>query len=286
VTTNHMSARSFLAGEMRRAREAKGLSRAALGEQLYVSESLVFAWEKGRIVPRPEHLRSLVDVLDFDPGIVVRILEELVSGEVSPEWTGKWLSIEARADTLLSFEHSIVPGLAQTEDYARTVLRHDRHSPIDLEERLRSRLERQRILDREDDPPMIVFMLSEQALRLPVGGPQVMHDQLRHLIELADRRHVIVQAVPLDTGYHHGFAGAFMVARFDGTELAFQDGIVTGHVLEDLAEVSLLSRIWETIRSAALPQPESLNLIAKVAEQWKSCPGESRLAAAPTVKTV
>jgi hypothetical protein len=162
----------------------------------------------------------------------------------------------------------IVPGLLQTEEYARTVLKYDRNSPLDVEERLRTRLERQRIFDR-DDPPTTVFIMNEHVLHQEVGGPEVMSGQLLHLVELAEQPNVIIQIVPASAGYHPGLVGAFMIAKFDGIEVAFQDGTITGHVLEDRDQVSAFSRVWENIRALALPRAASIELIAKVAEQWK-----------------
>ena len=267
MSGNNMTARAFLAKEIRHARDAKDMSRAALAAKLYVSESLVAAWESGRIVPRAEQLGQLIEVLEFGPEVISRILEDLVSGEVSPEWTGKWLTIELKAETLLSFEHSIVPGLLQTEEYASEVLKYLHNAPFDVKEVLRERMERQQKVLGCDDPPTAVFIMDEQVLRREVGGPEVMSRQLRHLVELAEQPNVIIQVVPAGTGYHPGLAGAFMIAKFDRTEIAFQDGTVTGQVLEEANQVSALTRKWENIHAAALPQAASIELIAKVAEQ-------------------
>lgn len=268
---NGMSARQFLAKEIRLAREAKRISRAALGKALFVSGELVAAGETGRSIPRPEHLAFMIRILDFRPEIVSRLLEDLVSGEVSPEWTGKWLAVEAKANTLLSVEHSIVPGLLQTEDYTREVLRHNHHSPIDIEEQVQERLRRQSaVLDRVDSP-MAVFVLDEQVLLRPVGGPKVMSDQLAHLVQVSARPKMIVHIVPAgEAGYHPGLAGAFMIARFDGTEVAYQDGTLKGHVFEDVEQVSAMSQIWENVRAVALPRAASIELIAKAVERWRS----------------
>jgi hypothetical protein len=221
-------------------------------------------------VPRAEHLDQLTGVLEFGPEVISRILEDLVTGEVSPEWTGKWLYVEKKADTLLSFEHSIVPGLLQTEDYARAVLQYLHNAPLDVEEVLRARMERQQRVLGRDDPPTAVFIMDEQALRREVGGPEVMSGQLLHLVELSGRPNVIIQVVPAGAGYHPGLAGAFMIAKFDGTEVGFADDTLKGQVIEEHDQVSTLSRAWENIRALALPQAASIELIAKVAEQWKS----------------
>lgn len=215
-------------------------------------------------------MTAMIKVLDFGPDIVCRILEDLVSSEVSPEWTGKWLAIEERANKILSFEHSIMPGLLQTEAYARAVLCHNHHSPLDVEEQVQLRLRRHAVLER-DDPPMTVFVIDEQALRRPVGGPEVMSEQLRHLLDVSTRPKVILQVIPVEgSGYHPGLVGGFMIARFDGIEVGYQDGVLQGHVLETEQQVFALSQIWENVRSLALPQAASASLLTKVAEQWAS----------------
>lgn len=269
---NRMTARAFLAKEIRRARDAhgmNGMSRQALAKKILVSESLVAAWESGRQVPRAEHITALIAILKFGPDIVERLLEDLVSGEISPEWTGKWLAIEKKANTLLSYEHSVVPGLLQSEDYARTVLQRNQHSPTAVEAEVRARLERQQILDRED-PPMTVFVLDEQVLRNGVDSAKTMNDQLLRLVELSERPNVIIQVIPRDTGYHLGRAGAFMIAKFDGMEVGYQDGVLRGEVLESQDDVYALSRTWMNIHKTALTEAASAELIARVAEEWTS----------------
>lgn len=261
---NNLTARAFLAREIRRAREAKGMSRAALCKGLFVSESLVAAWESCRVVPRPEHLNRLIGLLDFGPDIVVRILENLVAGEVTTEWTGKWLAIETEAHTLLSFEVSVVPGLLQTEAYARAVLRHNRYSPIDVEERINDRMQRQeKILDR-DYPPTTVFLIDEKALRRPVGGPEVMIDQLKHLVAMSERSDVLIQIVPVAEGDYAGLVGPFMIAKLSGADFAYRDGAPRGQVLETPGDVAALSRIWQSIHAAALSEKASVELIEGV----------------------
>jgi hypothetical protein len=153
---------------------------------------------------------------------------------------------------------------------ASAVLQYLHNAPFDVKEVLRTRMERQqRVFDRED-PPTAVFIMDEQVLRREVGGPEAMSRQLLHLIELAEQPNVIMQLVPAGTGYYPGLVGAFMIAKFDGIEIAFQDGTITGHVLEDRDQVSALTRVWENIHAVALPQAASIELIAKVVEEWKS----------------
>ncbi|MFL6052332.1 MAG: DUF5753 domain-containing protein [Actinoallomurus sp.] len=134
---------------------------------------------------------------------------------------------------------------------------------------MQERLRRQSaVLDRAD-PPMAVFVLDEQVLLRPVGGPKVMSDQLEHLIQVSARPKAIVHIVPArEAGYHPGLAGTFMIERFDRMEVAYQDGTLKGHVFEDVEQVSAMSQTWENVRAAALPQAASVELIAKPVERW------------------
>jgi transcriptional regulator with XRE-family HTH domain len=265
MSGNRVTARATVGAEIRRARETRRMSRAQLAERIFVSESLVAKWESGKQAIKPEYMKRLIEVLQISPDDMVRILGELVNSDISPEWTDKWLTIEGNANEVLSFDLSAVPGLLQNEEYARAVLQYNRHAPIDIEEQIRSRLDRQQILSKED-PPTTVFIIDEYVLHRRVGSHKVMFDQLMQLCELAKRPDIFLHVVPSDTEYYAGCP--FMIAKVDGIEFAFQDGAWNGQVLEDQEEVSALSRIWQGIRAAALPQDATINRIAAAAQAW------------------
>jgi Domain of unknown function (DUF5753) len=211
----------------------------------------------------------LIKVLTFGPEILVRILEDLVEGEVSPEWTGKWLAIEKLADMLLSYEHSIIPGLLQTSEYAETVLQ-QAQPRVDISEKLADRLKRQEILQglQGDEAPTVVFIMDERVLRNRVKDAKIMREQILRLIELARLPNVIIQIIPNEAGHHPGQNGAFMIAKFNGSEVVYQDGTWRGQVLEDTRDVAAFSRMWMNAQSAALDKTASLDLIEKVAKEW------------------
>jgi transcriptional regulator with XRE-family HTH domain len=266
MTGNRVTARATVGREVRLAREALKMSRAALAKALFVSESLIAKWESGKQAIKAEYMIKLLGILPIGPEVVARILDELTTGEIPPEWTDKWLSIEARANTLFSYDLSAVPGLLQNEDYARAVLQYNRHAPIDIEERVRSRLKRQDILTR-DEPPTTVFVVDELVLHRRVGSRQVMYEQLMRLCELAERPDIYLQVVPADAEYYAGCP--FILAKVNGTEVGYQDGATSGRVVDDPDEVASMGRIWEGIRIAALQQAASIELIEKVAGSWK-----------------
>jgi len=238
-----------------------------LADALHVASATVSHWENGRRTPHLKDVERIEEALGTN-GYLKRIFVKWVPRDISPQWL-EWIGIEENADTILSFEHSVIPGLLQTEDYARDVLSHDRYSPIDLDERVRSRLERQHLLD-GDDTPMTVFLIGEAALHYQVGSRETMCEQLMHLVELAERPEVIIQVVPQDAGYHEGLAGAFTIARVNGRQVALQDGIWRGQVLEGDAQVSALAKAWQHILAKALTSEASKELMERVAKLWKA----------------
>lgn len=185
---------------------------------------------------------------------------------MTPDWLDRWRTIESQATALNWFELFVVPGLLQTPAYADAILRAGQ-TYLDVEAQVQARLERQRVLTR-DDPPMFVAVLGENVLHRPLGGPQVMHDQLMHLVELSELPTVAVHVVPYEVGAYAGLTGPFVIALVDGDEVVYQDAALSGHVMENAKDVVVFKRMWESLRSDALPRAASLDLIVKVARQW------------------
>jgi DNA-binding XRE family transcriptional regulator len=262
----NMTARAFVANELRNAREMKKLSRAKLADEIFVSESLIAAWERGRIVPGEQHHPRLREVLDL-PDMITRVIGDLVTNEVSPEWFGKWPQVERQATSLWSFEPCLVPGLLQTPDYARGVLK-AAHLDIDLEEALTTRLDRQQVLTKEE-PPMLVALIAEGVPRHRVGSDEVMHDQLAHLADMAERENIVVQIVPDNSKACAGFIGGFVIASFDGDDVGYVDNQLSGDTIKAPPGVARLRRFFDIFRADALNQRESVDLIRRAAAEWK-----------------
>jgi transcriptional regulator with XRE-family HTH domain len=269
-----MTARQFVGNEIRIAREAKGLSRARLAQLFPVSESTVRWWESGRTVPADQYVANLIEFVDL-PQTVRRVIDDLASQEVAPEWLGRWVSVERRSTSLLTFEPLVIPGLLQTPEYARAVLRLGKESGVDLEAQISERLDRQAILDRDDpSPPLFHAILDEAAIRRPVGGPKTMSDQLLRVAELAQRDMIIVQVIPFRVGEHAGFAGASLtLASLSGsnsTEVAYVDNALRGDVVEKPEDVAAMRRLWQKLSSKARPEDESIDMIKEAATAWVS----------------
>lgn len=217
------------------------------------------------MIPKPDALKRFEEAHGIK-GTLSRLLEDLVSNEISPEWLGKWLSIESSAASLYWYESSVVPGLLQTKEYAHAVLVLNRNEAYNVEDRVDSRLLRQRILDSEN-PPVLVAVLDEAVLHRAIGSATIMYEQLRHIIEMTKRPEIIVYVIPFEAGEHAGLAGPFIIAGFEGTEVAYVDNALRGDVAEIPGDITELKQRWEMLRSSALSAEASIELIWKVAHE-------------------
>jgi hypothetical protein len=165
-----------------------------------------------------------------------------------------------------------VPGLLQTEDYARAVLATKAGATeAEIEADVTERLARQQVLFREQPaPPRMYALLDEGLLYRPVASSNVMRGQLDHLVEMSRRPHITIQVVPYTAGGHSGLLGAFIVAELPTQRsIVFKEDVSGGRVSEEAAGVSEVAMCFDALRSEALPQSVSRDLMAKVAEeQW------------------
>lgn len=254
-----MASIRFLSAELRRAREEAGMTQEQLGQAINYSASMVAAVESARRIPKKDFIDRADAVLDTR-GLLGRILKELLSEGATPEWFRPWLALEQEATAIWTFEPLAIPGLFQTEAYARAQLEED-------EGQIAARLERQQILTRDNPPPpSLVVLLDERVLRYPVGGPEVMKEQLEYLADMAAR--FIIQIIPVNVGTYRHLDGSFVIATVDGKELVYVDTPARGFVIEAPETVPGMKRRWDTIRAEALSRGQSMELIREVAEQW------------------
>lgn len=261
------SALAMFAAELRAARAKAGLSRDELAALVNYSGSLIGMVETLARVPSLKLAQGL-DVAFETPGTFER-MQQHVRAAPYPGWFALWPEKEAEATVLRSFELVVVPGLLQTEDYARVVLRtRVKATDDEVEDMVAARMKRQGVLAREN-PPMLWVIIAEGVLRCPVGGGKIMNDQLMHLSGMARQPNVVVQVIPLSVGAHEGFRGAFTIADFaNAPGVAYQDTAVRGQVVEDGDDLMSLVLLWETLKAEALPRRASLELIEEVAETW------------------
>jgi transcriptional regulator with XRE-family HTH domain len=256
-------------------RTTAGLAQTDLGARVHFSGDLVSKIEMGQRLPTPEFTAACDAVPELATiGALTELrtlMKDAIKNRTLPGWFQDWRDKEALAAALRWFELVTVPGLLQTEDYARAVLRTQVMATDDqIEEMVKARMERQAILAR-DKPPMLWVILTEIVLRIPVGGARVMRDQVARLLDLGTRPNVVIQVIPASVGAHEGFRGPFTIADFAGAPSAgYQDTAVRGQVIEASEDVNALAVMWETLKAEALPRSASRELMEEVARSWTS----------------
>jgi transcriptional regulator with XRE-family HTH domain len=260
------SGRDLFAAELAAVRGGARLSQADLALRIHYSESLVAMVESGRRVPTPEFAQRCDEALGL-PGTLAR-LQQHARMTPLPSWFRPYAEVERMATQLRLFEHSLVPGLLQTPDYARAVLatRPD-VTQDELSELVASRLDRQQVLVR-DRPPRLWVVLDEGVLHRQVGGARVMQDQLLHLATLSHRPGITIEVVPYSAGAHSGLLGACAIADTgDRSPVVYLETLAEGFVTEAPATVGSVLLTFETLRSEALPRGASRDLILQQAER-------------------
>jgi transcriptional regulator with XRE-family HTH domain len=252
--------------EVRLAREAVGLTQAELGALVPCDKGTVSRIESGFTLPDGHF--ALVCAATFHNEWFTRFWADSQAwGMTFPTEFREYAEYEAEATSLWQFEHAWVPGLLQTEDYARAVLeRHVRATPAEVAERLTARMGRQAILKREH-PPMFWVLLDENVLRREMGSPKIMSVQLQHLAEAATRPNVAIQLLP-GKGAHVGLQGAMAMAETPDACVVNFDDFIDGRTTDSPAAITQASERFETLRLEAYRASESLAMIESAAETW------------------
>ncbi|GII95485.1 transcriptional regulator [Sinosporangium siamense] len=223
--------RMLVGAQLRRLREAMSVTREEAGETIRASTSKISRLELGRTGFK---LRDVEDLLtrygvhdEAERAPLLSLAEQANApawwhyyADVVPQWFEPFLGLEQAACVIRTYEVQFVPGLLQTEDYARAVIRAGRGgvTPEEAERRVDLRMRRQRLL-RKTPAPKLWAVVDETALRRPIGGVATMKAQLKHIIEIAELKHVTVQLMPFSSGNHAGSAGPSTILRFPENEL-------------------------------------------------------------------
>ncbi|WP_414942452.1 helix-turn-helix domain-containing protein [Amycolatopsis sp. cmx-11-51] len=223
---NPTAVKRWIALEMKRLREAAGHDRTAAAERIGKATTVIAHIETSRNLPAPADLEVLLDFygvperaqffrdltkrakrgrdwwIKFDHGVF--------------DWFNLYLGLETGAARIRTVDLVVLPGLFQTRDYARAVMRAGRrwNSENELDTMVDLRMARQEILDRPEDAPQIWSVLDEGVLRRRTGGPEVMRDQLKHLVELTERPNIDIQVLPFAAGAHGASDGMFVLLDY------------------------------------------------------------------------
>jgi transcriptional regulator with XRE-family HTH domain len=252
--------------ELRAARTRAGMTIEQLGEAIRYSASLIRKIERGERPPSAD-FAAMCDQVFNTTGTFAR-MEARMRDLVFPEAFRPFRPFESAATALRTWHHSLIPGILQTADYARAVFATRQDTTEDeAEDLVRGRMDRQEVLDRET-PPVLWVLIDEGALARPVASCDVMREQVRHLIDMAQRPRVTIQIVPLRAGGHTGLLGAFTLAETDdGSTVAYVEDAADGRVAHDPETVSKLRHRFDSLRSEALDRTASLALMEKVAKE-------------------
>jgi hypothetical protein len=183
-----------------------------------------------------------------------------------PNWFREHLTYEAKAKQHKIYELAMIPGLLQTEAYMR--YQFTEAGSKDVEGQVAARLARQEILNREA-PPLVWVLLDEGAIDRPMGGPEIMREQLAKLLELAALRQVSVRVVPRSAGWHHGLEGAFKVMTVGAAEVVYTEANMGGRLVLGASEVEDFAVRYDKIGVKALPEDSSRGLIKEVMEAMR-----------------
>jgi transcriptional regulator with XRE-family HTH domain len=271
-----------LGAELRRHREAAGVTIDVVAERLGCSPSKVSRIETGHTGAAPRDVQDMLDIYGVDESVqreLVQIAREARQKgwwhPYSPVLTSAYVGLEAAARSIRTYEQQVVPGLLQTEEYAIAMIRAARlgDTARDIEQRVRVRMERQSLLI-QDDPIDLRVVLDEAVLSRPVGGDEVMRDQLRKLIECARLSNVTLQILPFTVGAHAGMDGTFAILEFEAdedTDVVFAENATGGLFLEKAEELRMYDSVFETIREMACDPQESIDMIEMLVEEplWK-----------------
>jgi transcriptional regulator with XRE-family HTH domain len=266
--------------ELRRLREDAGLTYSEVAHRMEWSPSKLSRIETGQSRVNTGDVADLLEVYAVSDTATREALVQLAREARRRGWwtrytdvlgTGAYVGLEAEASVIHTYESQFVPGLLQTEDYARAVISGGqvRPDPDTVERRVAARMARHELLTRPD-PPEIWAVLDETVIRRPVGGPEVMRGQLHHLVEVGERPNttVTLQVLPLSTGAHPGMNGPFVVLSFQNPKdppVVHLETATDGLYLEEPPDIERYTLRFSHLVARALGPNESRAMIADLA---------------------
>ncbi|YCK42329.1 helix-turn-helix domain-containing protein [Actinomadura sp. ATCC 39365] len=263
---DHLSPRARFAQDLADRRKAARMTQSALALRILCHESLVSHVEKGRRIPTLEFAREVDKAFGTDGHFTG--LHERISQSPALGWFARWVEeIEPQAVILQSWDPLLIPGILQTAGYARAIF--SAATPPDrVEERVQARIRRMRIFD-SSCPPAFLALIDEGVLHRPIGGREVLAEQLRYLLDLICHPRITIQLVPVTAGCVAGTMSAFALARLrDGAEVVSADSVLSGHVTGDHEAVMRLKQRYDTIRADAEPKNVTPRAIEDAIKKW------------------
>ena len=270
-----------LAAELRSLRAASGLTRDEVVERTGINSVTMYRIEHARVRPQTRTLRTLLDLygVEKEPqaDLVALLRDARERGWLHayqselPEQYTTYIGFEGEAESAWDYESLFVPGLLQTEDYARAVITGvlPFASRDEVERRVEVRMERQEVL-KGDNPLQLWGICDEAALRRQVGSPAIMRAQFRHLIETSELPNVTFQVIPFDAGAHAGMPGSFIVLQFSEEaipDVIYIDSMAGDLFLEAESDVRRYKLVFEHLRAVSASPDASRSLLVALATE-------------------
>ncbi|MCL2582475.1 MAG: helix-turn-helix domain-containing protein [Streptosporangiales bacterium] len=270
--------RLVLGGHLRRLREEAFITTEQAATAIRGSHSKISRMEHGRVGFKERDVQDLLTLYGITAGdereALLRLAREANTpgwwqgySDILPHWVEPYFGLEAAASFIRSWELQFVPGLLQTPDYARAIIRlGNATSEEDVVRRAEARLARQDILNRED-PPRLWAVIDEGALRRSIGGRAVMQDQVRHLIKMAEHPAVTLQILPFQVGSHPAMGGPFTILRFNEPDLrdvVYIEQLTSAIYLDKPADVDSYLEVMEQLCLQAEPAVETQRLLTDI----------------------
>ncbi|MGZ0147883.1 helix-turn-helix domain-containing protein [Kribbella sp. WER1] len=272
-----------LAAEMKALRADAKLTREQVEERTGVNQGTLWRIEKGHAKPHNGTLETLFDLYGVPSSRRVELIE-LTKGAQQPGWLDQfkdallsevitegyatYIGFESEARAVNNYESLLVPGLLQTEEYARAMMTDGwPMAPDDVEQRVRTRMERQAVLTQrrdERDPLEFWAVIDEAVLRRQIGDRSVMRAQFSRLVEMSERSNVTLQVVPFDRGAHPGMSGAFSCFKFGSVapDIVYTESLAGAVFLELEADLERFGIAFDHLRAMALSPRDTRALIA------------------------
>jgi transcriptional regulator with XRE-family HTH domain len=270
-----------LGTQLRRLREARGVTREAAGYEIRASESKISRMELGRVSFKERDVADLLklyEVAGDERDALVTLARQANSpgwwhsyADLISPWFQSYLGLEESASLIRTYEVQFVPGLLQTADYAKTVIKlgHKHASEDEIDRRIELRQRRQEVLDRENAPQFWV-VIDEGALRRLIGGVEVMRDQLRALIEWSERPNVRLQIVMFAAGAHSAAGGPFSILRFaepDLPDVVYSEQLISATYLDKRADVDHYAIAMEEVCVEAEPPDDTPGILKRMLDE-------------------
>ncbi|NKY96620.1 helix-turn-helix domain-containing protein [Nocardiopsis alborubida] len=267
--------RRTLSRVMREARRTKGIQGTTAAAQMGFSAGTLSKYERSEHPWPPPVVYALADMYGMDPADRDRLVELAKERDLDrwwpsvPDWFAPYLGAESEAEAVYNYDDGLIPGLAQTPEYARALIEAmpNGHDPQQINDHVTARVRRQRRLT-EDHPLQVTAVFNESALHREVGGVEVMREQLAHLLEVSRLPNVDLRCLPFNAGAHAGTEGNFVILRFpviiddvvsgDAVYIEYARG---GLFLERPVDTEHYHGLFEKIQQRALGPEQTRQLV-------------------------